>query len=551
MPSTDETGTIAQTTTKNNVDHDREHSGDKGARFRIILCALILSLFFAVLEAYSVSPALPVIVSDLRADEFVWVASAYGISSTALLPLSGGLAEVYGRRPVMLVSVALFALGGAISGAAQSMNMLIAGRVVQGAGAGGIYTLAQVILSDLVSLQERGTYNGLFGLTWAIASCVGPLIGGAFAHHTTWRWIFYMTVMSSGVVAIIMIVFLRLDKPSSVTLRESVVRLDGIGNTLIIGATCSIVLGLTWGGVVFPWRSYQVLVPIFVGVVAFFAFFLYEWRYCQYPAIPFYLLSNRTSLSGYAQISIAAFINLTLLYYLPVYYQACKDASPTASGVDLLALFVSVGPPTIITGVSIAKTKRYRPQLWLAWCFILLGLGLMSSVTESTRRATSIGFQIPIGVGIGMIYAAAYFPVLAPLPPTSNAPALALFVFLRTFAQIWGVTIAGAVLQNGVQGKLPQSVKDTLPGLSNVVYAVVPLIPTMQEPAKDVVRRAFAESLQTVWRILIGVAGVGLIASLGMKALPLHTQRNISLSETGEKVTTEGAAVDVVELGRS
>ncbi|KAM5530941.1 hypothetical protein V8D89_015386 [Ganoderma adspersum] len=544
MPPAHEKCDITLTLVNGDTSHSREHSGGKGARFWVILCALILSLFFAVLEAYSVSPALPVIVSDLHADEFVWVASAYGIASTALLPLSGGLAEVYGRRPVMIVSVALFALGGAISGAAQSMDMLITGRVVQGAGAGGIFTLSQVILSDLVSLKERGTYNGLFGLAWAIAGCVGPVIGGAFAHHTTWRWIFYMTIVSSGFVAATMIIFLRLDKPSSATLSQALVRLDVIGNTLIIGATCAIVLGLTWGGVVFPWSSYQVLVPLCVGAVAAIAFILYEWRYCDYPAIPLYLLSNRTSLSGYIQISLTALINLTLLYYLPVYYQACKDASPLTSSVDVLGLFASVGPPTIIVGASIAKTNRYRPQLWIGWCFILVGLGLMSSVTESTSRATAIGFQIPIGVGIGMIFAAAYFPVLAPLPPTSNAPALALFVFLRTFAQIWGVTVAGAVLQNGVQAKLPQSIKDALPGLNNIVYAVVPLIPTLQDPEKDVVRRAFAESLQAVWRILIGVAGVGFITSLGMKALPLHTQRNATLSAAGEKMTTE----DIVEM---
>ena len=254
---------------------------------------------------------------------------------------------------------------------------------------------------------------------------------------------------------------------------------------------------------------------------------------------------------------------------MPVYYQACKEASPIASSVDLLGLFVSVGPPTIIAGASVAKTNRSRPQLWIGWCFILIGLGLMSSVTESTSRATSIGFQVPIGVGVGMIFAASYFPVLAPLPPTSNAPALALFVFLRTFAQvchysrgcsfkvhaaadvaaaqIWGVTIAGTVLQNRVQGKLPQSVKDTLPGLNNVVYAVVPLISDMQEPAKGIVRRAFAEALRTVWQILIGVAGVGFLSSLWMRVLPLHTQRIATLSEARKKVTAESTVLEVTE----
>lgn len=122
--------------------------------------------------------------------------------------------------------------------------------------------------------------------------------------------------------------------------------------------------------------------------------------------------------------------------YLPIYYQACKDASPVGSGVDLLGLCFATGPSSIIAGISIAKTKRYRPQMWFAWCMMILGMGLTSTITETTSRATSIGFQILLGVGVGTLFTASYFPVLAALPVTSNAPALSFFVFLRTFSQV-------------------------------------------------------------------------------------------------------------------
>lgn len=162
-------------------------------------------------------------------------------------------------------------------------------------------------------------------------------------------------------------------------------------------------------------------------------------------------LNSRVS---YIQISMSSIINITLLckysvtlprYFvlirtvdlLPIYYQACKDASPIASGVDLFGLSFTSGPFAVISGASITLSKRYRPQLWIAWCLIIIGLGLMSTITASTSRAASIGYQIPIGIGIGMNFSGVFFPVLAPLPVTSIAPAISLLIYLRNFAQVW------------------------------------------------------------------------------------------------------------------
>ncbi|KAJ6498325.1 major facilitator superfamily domain-containing protein [Mycena vulgaris] len=511
-----------------------------GRNFWLVLTALLVSLFLAIMESYAVSTALPVIVEELQSDDFLWVASAYGIASTVLLPLSGGLAEIFGRRPVILFSLALFAVGSVIGGAARNMNMLIAARTVQGAGAGGIFALTQIILSDLVTLEARGKYNGLFGLVWAIGGGIGPIIGGSLASPSKWRWLFYLNAPIAGVAFALVLFFLKVPTPPG-NWKGKVLRIDAIGNFIIIGATCALAIALTWGGVVAPWSSPRVLVPLCLGVVGIGVFLFYEWRWAKYPVVPLQLMSNRTTMSGYIQIALAAFININLIYYLPVYYQACKDASPTASGVALFGLSFSTAPFSILAGISITSTKHYRPQIWIAWSALMVGTGLMSSVTENTSRGTSIGFQIIIGLGIGILYSAAYFPVLAPLPVTANSWALSFFIFIRTLAQIWGITVGGAVLQNILQRRAPGSLPCVSSSTGNLAYSIIPCVATLPEPLKGEVRAAFAEALRVIWRIMIGISGAGLLSSLFMKSLPLHTTKdeNWALQEKEKVDTTE------------
>ncbi|KAJ7759151.1 major facilitator superfamily domain-containing protein [Mycena metata] len=494
-------------------------------KFWLVFAALLVSLFLAIMESYAVSTALPVIVEELHSNDFIWVASAYGIASTVLLPLSGGLAEIFGRRPVILSSLAFFAVGSIIGGAARNINMLIAARTVQGAGAGGVFALTQIILSDLVTLEERGKYNGLFGLAWAIGGGIGPVIGGSLASPSKWRWLFYLNAPIAGVAFTLVLFFLQVPTPPG-NWKEKMLRIDLIGNLVIIAATCALAIALTWGGTLAPWSSPRVLAPLCLGVVGFGVFLFYEWCWAAYPVVPLQLMSNRTTMSGYIQITLAAFININLIYYLPVYYQACKDASPTASGIALFGLSFSTAPFSILAGISIGRTKYYRPQIWIAWSALMIGTGLLSGVTENTSRGTSIGFQVIAGIGIGILYSAAYFPVLAPLPVTSNSSALSFFVFIRTLAQIWGITVGGAVLQNVLQRRAPGSLPCISSSTGNLAYSIIPCVATLPEPFKSKVRAAFAEALRVVWRIMIGIAGAGLLCSLFMKSLPLHTTKD-------------------------
>lgn len=486
------------------------------------MVAICVSLFLSALEYTAVSTALPTITHDLKGEDFVWVASAYSLASTSLLPMSGGMANILGRRTTMLIFLALFALGSALCGSAQSMDWLIAARAVQGAGGGGILSITSIIISDLVPLRERAIYNGLIGLTWAVASAIGPVVGGGLAQRGQWRWLFYLNLPVVGVAAILITLFVKMKTPEG-SLKEKLARMDWIGNFLIVASSSAVVIALTWGGVRYPWTSPNVLVPLILGFVGMALFMVYEALVAKEPLVPFELISNRTSLSGYIQTFIAPTVMIASIYFMPIYFQACLGHSPMRSGVDILACAMTLGPMLVVTGVTIAVSKRYRPQLWVGWGLLVLAMGLFSIVKADTPLRNSIGFSVLLGLGAGIIYAATYFPVLAPLPVSQNANALAFFAFCRSFAGVWGVTIGTAVLQTQLGKKLPADFIEKFPGGVAIAYSAIPIIPSLPEPFRSEVRKAFADSLAVIWQVMIGVGAIGLLSCFFMKALPLHT----------------------------
>ncbi|KIP04457.1 hypothetical protein PHLGIDRAFT_129482 [Phlebiopsis gigantea 11061_1 CR5-6] len=528
--------TLTDTTT-------RPTRAKRGVKFWLIILSILISLFLSALDFTAISTALPTITHDLNGNDFVWVGSAYALASTALLPATGGLAQIFGRRPTMLLSQALFALGSALCGSAKNMNWLIAARTIQGAGGGGLQAITQIVVSDLVPLRERPLFNALIGVTWGIAAAIGPIVSGSLAQQGQWRWLFYLNLPLTGLAAVLVFAFLNLKTPEG-SFRDKFMRMDWIGNFLIISSSSAVVIALTWGGVKFPWSSASILAPLILGLVGFVAFFLYEATLAKNPLIPFTLVSNRTSLSGYIQNFVGPCTIVGALYFLPVYYQACKNASPTRSGVELFGLTIPIGPILILGNASIAVTKRYRVQIWFAWALTVAGMGALSTLKADSTLVQAIGYPILVGVGSGIWYGATYFPVLAPLPVEEVAHALAFFAFGRQFAGVWGVTIGTAVLQTQLTTRLPADFIATLPGGDGVAlaYSLVPVIPTLEPPLRGQVQAAYADSIAVIWQVLIGVAGIGLLASLFMKGLPLHTEtdKNWGMKDEGEAEKEDG-----------
>ncbi|KAH9850502.1 MFS general substrate transporter [Lenzites betulinus] len=518
----------------------------KGAVFWCIFLSICLSLFLAALDLTAVSTALPTIASDLHASDFVWVGSAYSLSATAFLPMSGALAQIFGRRPALMTCLVLFAVGSGVAGGAGSMSMLIIGRTIQGLGGGGVQSLSAIVLADMVTLQERGLYAGLFGLVWCIASVSGPLIGGGLASAGQWRWLFYLNLPICGIAMVCVMYFLRLPTPPG-SLKEKIARLDWIGNLLVISGTTMCTIALTWGGISAPWSSAQVLSLLILGLAVLAVFLGWDALYATEPLVPFALMSNRTSLSGYIQAFFVSLVAQTIVYYMPIYYQGCKDASPTRSGLITLSFSV-LAPASIIAGVMVTRTQRYRPQMWTAWCFVLVGVGLYRTLQAGDNIGRAVGFSVIVGSGMGAQYSTGPFPVQAPLPISENAHALAFLMFVRSFAAVWGITIGGTVLQNELKHRIPAAFLTQFPQGAAIAYALIPQVPTLPQPLKAQVQEAFAGSLRVLWEVLLGLAAIGFLFSLLMKGLPLHTSLDEDWAVQGTQSEEKSLKGDVVEM---
>ncbi|KAJ7204692.1 MFS general substrate transporter [Mycena pura] len=526
------------------------HGPKRDFRFWLVFVALCCSLFLSSLDLGGVGTAAPTIVHELAGDNFSWVGSAYALGAASCLPLSGNLAQIFGRRPVLLGALVLFSVGSAIAGSARSMNILIGGRTIQGVAGGGIQALTAIVTADLIPLRERGIFNGITGLVWTLGSVVGPFIAGSLSQKASWRWIFYMNIPLCGLAFTVVACFLNVKTPRE-NLKTKLLQVDWLGNAFIISSTCSCMLGLSWAGVSFPWSSPQVLVPLIVGMVGMVWSVYYESRWPVKPTIPLVVLSNRTTVLGYIATIAHGIVSISVGYYLPTWFQAVREASPLMSGLYFLPISATISPSAIFQGRLIAKTGRYRMIIFTSWCFMLLGVGLIYSMDIHTALGPIVVFQLIQGFGMGLGYATT-FAVQAPLPVTQNASAISLLTFCRTFSQAWGIAITGTILQNRLSHSLPVSVLSQFPANTEIAYNIIPQIPEMPQPLKGDVQKAFLDSMQLSWIVIEAICALGLVTFFFMKDIPLSrvtdTQPEWTLKEKNKPAADSEATEEVEKL---
>ncbi|KAJ6627381.1 major facilitator superfamily domain-containing protein [Mycena sp. CBHHK59/15] len=549
-------------------DTDSGPPASKSRAFWMSFVAIMVATFLGALDLTAVGTALPTIATALNdtKGDYVWVGSAYALSSTAFIPLSGSLADAFGRlvslllvRSTMLICITFFAIGSALAGASQNMKMMIAARGLRffRIGGGGIINLSEILTADLVPLAERGIYQGMLGLIWAFASSIGPPIGGAlsFRGNKSWRWLFYLNLPLTAIAFALVSVYLTVRQPEG-SVRAKLKQVDWVGNAIgIVGAGLAIV-GMTWGGIRYPWGSVQVLVPLLLGLALLVAFGIYEARVPSRPTIPLDVVGNRTSLSGQVLLAHRYLTKRVATYALTlpsVFFQACFGASPIRSAVDFLPGALITSPFAFVAGSLISVYKRYRVVNWIGWSVIIIGFGLLSTLREHSTVGQWVGYQLIVAMGTGMIFAAPTFPLLAPLPNTRAASALALFSFTRSFFQAWGITISSTILQNKLDKTLPPEFVARYPAGFEIAYAAIPAIRGLAEPLRSEVRAAFAESMAVIWQTMTGVAGLGLLVSFLMVEVQMDTTVDGSYALKEEKPGVKIAAdVDAENaVGRS
>ncbi|KAK5046060.1 hypothetical protein LTR84_008517 [Exophiala bonariae] len=504
----------------------------KGLQFWLILVALSFTSLLTSLEATITSTALPSIIADLGGgDLFIWTANGYFLAMTALLPLYGQLANLFGRRWPTISAAAIFILGSGICGGTTSIEMLITGRVVQGVGASGIGVLVEMIVCDLVPLRQRGNYMAVVMGLIAIGTAVGPFIGGLIVDSPAgWRWVFWLNLPIGGVALVLLFVFLRVTWNRNTSYVTRLTSIDWVGNFILVGSTSSVLIALSWAGAVYTWSSYHVLVPLAIGLAGLALFVMFEGsRFPSQPTMPLHLMANRTSATAYILTLLHGIVTMWTIYFLPVYFQGVLGSSPSYSGVQLLPSILVLMPFAALGGVALSKFGVYRPFHVAGFALIALSFGLFNLLDSNSSTGAWVGYQAIGAAGVGLVVPTLLPAVMAPLTERDTALATSTWAFLRSFGVIWGTAIPAAIFNNRFDELATTTITDTFIR-SQVVngkaysHATAAFLHTLSETTREEFIAVLNQSLRRTWQVGIGFAALGLALVFLEKDVPLRQE---------------------------
>ena len=450
-----------------------EGAGIGQVRVRAVFAGLMLALLLASLDQTIVATALPTIVEDLGGLEHIsWVTTAYLLASTASTPLYGKLGDLYGRKRVFQTAIVIFLVGSALCGLSQSMLELILFRALQGLGGGGLIVGAQAIIGDVVSPRERGRYQGVFGAVFGVSSIAGPLLGGFFVEHLTWRWIFYVN-LPIGALALAVIAAVL---PASAARRSHAI--DWLGTALMATGVSCLILFLSLGGTSQPWGSAQ-SIALGVGGLALTVLFVLAERRAAEPILPLKLFSNRVFAVASAIGFVVGFGLFGAVTFLPLFLQVVNGASATGSGLQLVPLMVGVLTTSIASGQVIARTGRYKPFPIAGTAIAAGGFALLATMDASTSTALRSLYMLVLGLGLGMTMQVLVLAVQNAVDYADLGVATSGATFFRSIGGSFGVAIFGTIFSNRLEAELPgaaSSVDAYASALSTVFLVAVPVV---------------------------------------------------------------------------
>jgi EmrB/QacA subfamily drug resistance transporter len=491
------------------------------AEVRRVFFGIMIALTLASLDGNIVGPALPRIVSDLGGlSHLSWVVTAFALASTAVTPLYGKLSDQYGRRPAFFVSIGLFLLGSTLCGAAHSMAWLIGARALQGLGAGGLVTLSQTTIADVVPPRERGRYQGTIASVFAICSIAGPLLGGVITDWFTWPWIFYINLPIGAVAVVILALFLRPHQ------RGRSLKIDLPGFALLIGGTCTGLLALSWGGTAYPWVSAPVLGLAAATALQWLLLVPVEMAAAE-PALPPRLFRNRVFLRGVAGVSLGMMAMFGALVFVPLFFQVVHGASATEAGLRMAPNMGGLIVTSMITGRLVSRTGRYK-------IYPLIGLSLSSLCLAGMSLAAADGasanivdlWLIGLGGGMGMTLPNVTTAIQNAVAIADLGVATGTSTFFRSLGVAFGVAMSGTILAVSLHATLPAGEKTDLTTLGLAQIRALPL--AMQTDLSNAY--GHAQSVIFAAAALCTLAALGCLAT--MPELPLRG-RNPGAADAG------------------
>ncbi|KAG0347520.1 hypothetical protein BG004_007597 [Podila humilis] len=423
-------------------------------QFVLIMIALSLCVFLASLDQIIVATSIPAITDEFKSlGDVAWLGTAYMLTATAFQPLYGKFSDIFGRKSTMLFANTLFMAGSAVSGWATSMMMLIVGRGIAGVGAGGLMAMVFIILSDMLDMRERGKYLGFIGAIFSFSSVVGPLMGGAFTDHVTWRWSFWINLPFCGVS--MLFIFFNLDLPTPKgSLAEKIKRIDFLGSFILLVAVVLILLPLNWGGSTYEWNSGIVIGMLVAGFAAAGIFILVEWKVAKEPILPVHLYKIRNLWSTYGSLFFSGMSFFGLLFYLPLYFQVVKNESATVGGLETVPFVVGIVITSISSGIWVLKKGTFHRFPAIGNFFFIAGTCLCLLFERNTQRVVTIVVLLVCGLGMGFTMQASTLAVQAAVKPKYMATVTTSVQFVRSLGQVFGVAIVGTIFNNKLKDSL-------------------------------------------------------------------------------------------------
>ena len=463
---------------------------------RIAFAALVLAMLPAVLDQTILATALPTIAADLgHLSDVTWLVTVYVVAATASTPLWGKLGDRHGHKLLLQISLVTFVTASAMCGAVQGLTELVIARGVQGIAAGGLMTLAMAAVGDLVSMRERGRYQGYIAATFAVATVVGPLLGGVLVEHASWRWVFYVNLPVGAAALVALWAKLPAPQPD-----EPQHALDLLGAAILVGATTSFMLACVWGGNRYDWDSAPIVGLLAGALVLGVALVLRERRVPD-PIVPIGLLATPVVAVASASLFLGTAALFSIVVFVPLFLQAVAGVTPTEAGLLMAPMMAAVTLSTVLSGRAMVRTGRYKR-------FPIAGLALMTAALvvlaavagERSVLATGAGLAL-FGLGFGMVTQVLIVAVQNSVDRRRLGVATAATGFFRALGGAVGSAVLGAVF-------VAQAGVDVGTGQVNAL-----------SPA---VRDSIADAVQTVWIVAAPLAALALLVVLRLPETPLQ-----------------------------
>ncbi|MFI7401342.1 MFS transporter [Streptomyces sp. NPDC049541] len=514
------------------------------------ISGLLLGMFVAILSSTIVTNALPHIISDLGGGQsaYTWVVSASLLAMTATTPLWGKLADLYSKKALVQIALVIYVLGSAAAGLSQNSGMLIACRVVQGIGVGGLSALAQIVMAAMISPRERGRYSGYLGATFAVATVGGPLLGGVITDTDWlgWRWCFYVGV-PFAVIALIV-----LQKTLHLPVVKRDVKVDWAGAFFVAAAVSLLLIWVTFAGDKYDWLSWQTYTMVGGSIVLGLVFVLVESKASE-PIIPLRLFRNRTiTLASLASLFVGVAM-FTGTVFFSQYFQLARDKSPTMSGVMTIPMIGGLFVSSTVSGQFITRTGRWKAWLVSGGVLVTAGLGLLGTIRYDTAYWKMSIFMALLGLGIGMMMQNLVLCTQNQVDPRDLGSASSTVTFFRSLGGAVGVSALGAVMAH----RITHYVKDGIAALDPQYRAAlagagsstdsIPDLGKLPAPIRTLMESAYGHGIADVFLIAGALAAVAFLITLFIKEVPLKTKGALAQAAAAEETPAAKAAPAAVE----